>query len=38
VHLSVPAVAGLTLAGIVGGAFRRLGRRGAATTQKPRGA
>jgi len=38
VHLSVPAVAGLTLAGIVGGAFRRLSRRGAATTQKPRGA
>ena len=27
VHLSVPAVAGLTLAGIVSGAIRRLGRR-----------
>jgi hydroxysqualene synthase len=38
VHLSVPAAAGLTVAGIVGGAFRRLGRRSAATTQKPRGA
>jgi len=38
VHLSVPAVAGLTVAGIIGGAFRRLGRRSAATTQKPRGA
>lgn len=38
VHLSKPAIAGLTLAAIVGGAFRRLGRRPAATTQKPRGA
>jgi hydroxysqualene synthase len=38
VHLSKPAIAGLTLAGIVGGAFRRLGRRAAVTAQKPRGA
>jgi phytoene/squalene synthetase len=38
VHLSKPAIAGLTLAGVVGGAFRRLGRRAAVTTQKPRGA
>jgi hydroxysqualene synthase len=37
-HLSKSAIAGLTLAGIVGGAFRRLGRRAAVTTQKPRGA
>jgi squalene synthase HpnC len=38
VHLSKPAIAGLTLAGVVGGAFRRLARRAAVTTQKPRGA
>ncbi len=38
VHLSVPAVAGLTLLGIVSGTTRRLGRRVSATTQKPRGA
>jgi squalene synthase HpnC len=38
VHLSKPAIAGLTLAGVVGGAVRRLGRRPAATAQKPRGA
>ena len=38
VHLSMPAVAGLTLLGIVGGAARRIGRRPSATTQEPRGA
>jgi hydroxysqualene synthase len=38
VHLSKPAIAGLTLTAIVGGAFRRMGGRAAATTQKPRGA
>jgi hydroxysqualene synthase len=38
VHLSKPAIAGLTLAAIVGGAFRRLGGRAAVTTEKPRGA
>ncbi len=38
VHLSVPAVAGLTLLGIVSGTTRRLGRRTSATSQKPRGA
>ncbi len=38
VHLSVPAVAGLMLLGIVSGTTRRLGRRSSATTQKPRGA
>jgi hydroxysqualene synthase len=38
VHLSVPAVAGLTLLGIVRGTTRRLGRRTSATTQKTRGA
>jgi hydroxysqualene synthase len=37
-HLSMPAVAGFTAVGIVGGALRRLGRRSAATAQKPRGA
>jgi hydroxysqualene synthase len=36
VHLGVPAVAGLTLAGIITGAARRFGRR-AAASQKPRG-
>ena len=38
VHLSKPAIAGLTLTAIVGGALRRLGGRAAATTQNPRGA
>ena len=38
VHLRLPAVAGLTLAGIFGGASRRLGRRVAAAANKPRGA
>jgi squalene synthase HpnC len=38
VHLSVPAVAGFTLLGIVTGASRRLGRRFLPAPQKPRGA
>jgi len=38
VHLSVPAVVGLTMTGILSGASRRLGRRFSATSQKPRGA
>jgi squalene synthase HpnC len=38
VHLSVPAVAGLTLLGALGGASKRLGRRSAAAPHKPRGA
>jgi len=38
VHLGLPAVAGLTLFGILSGASRRLGRRFFATSQKPRGA
>lgn len=38
VHLKIPAVAGLTLAGVFTGAARRLGRRRSATAQKPRGA
>jgi hydroxysqualene synthase len=38
VHLSVPAIAGLTMIGILSAASRRLGRRLAATSQKPRGA
>jgi hydroxysqualene synthase len=38
VHLAMPAVAGLTLAGILTGASRRLGRRFSTTSQKPRGA
>jgi hypothetical protein len=38
VHLSVPAVLARTVGGIIGGAYRRLGRRSAVTTQKPRGA
>ena len=38
VHLSAPAVAGLTLAGIVRGISRRAGRRFFAAAQKPRGA
>jgi squalene synthase HpnC len=37
VHLGVLAVAGFTLAGMVGGASRRLGRRFSAASQKPRG-
>jgi hydroxysqualene synthase len=37
VHLNLPAVAGFTLAGMVGGASRRLGRRFFAASQKPRG-
>jgi squalene synthase HpnC len=37
VHLSVPAAAGLTFAGVVAGASRRLGRRRTAASQKPRG-
>jgi len=38
VHLSVPAVAGLTLLGIVSAVSRRFVRRSSAATQKPRGA
>jgi hydroxysqualene synthase len=38
VHLSKPAIAGLTLAAVLSGTFRRLGGRTAVTTQKPRGA
>jgi squalene synthase HpnC len=38
VHLSVPAVVGLTMTGILSGASRRLGRRFSAASQKPRGA
>jgi squalene synthase HpnC len=38
VHLSMPAVAGLTCVGILSAASRRLGRRPSAATQKPRGA
>jgi hydroxysqualene synthase len=38
VHLSVPAIAGLTLLGVLTGACRRLSRRPSATAQKPRGA
>jgi len=38
VHLSMPAVAGVTLVGIVGGAFRRLSRRASAAAHTPRGA
>jgi squalene synthase HpnC len=38
VHLSAPAVAGLTLAGILRGLSRRAGRRFFAASQKPRGA
>jgi hydroxysqualene synthase len=37
VHLSVPAVAGLTLIGILRGTARRYGRRASAATRKPRG-
>jgi phytoene/squalene synthetase len=38
VHLSVPAVVGRTMIGILRGASRRLGRRSSTSTQKPRGA
>jgi squalene synthase HpnC len=38
VHLSMPAVAGLTCVGILSAVSRRLGRRPSAVTQKPRGA
>jgi hydroxysqualene synthase len=38
VHLSMPGVAGVTLLGILGGAWRRLGRRASATAHTPRGA
>jgi hydroxysqualene synthase len=38
VHLALPAVAGLTLLGIMGGASRRFGRRFFAASHKPRGA
>jgi squalene synthase HpnC len=37
VHLAVPAVAGWTLAGMLSGASRRVGRRRANAAQKPRG-
>jgi squalene synthase HpnC len=37
VHLSAPAVAGFTIAGIVSGTMRRLGRRSSAASQKARG-
>ncbi len=37
VHLAKPAVAGLSIAGIVGGTLRRLGRRPSTASQKPRG-
>jgi len=38
VHLPMPAVLGRTVIGILSGAYRRLSRRSAATTQKPWGA
>jgi hydroxysqualene synthase len=38
VHLGVPAVAGCTVFGILGGASQRIGRRLLAGSQKPRGA
>jgi phytoene/squalene synthetase len=38
VHLKVPAVAGLTVAGIFAGASRRIGRRLSTTAETPRGA
>jgi squalene synthase HpnC len=38
VHLALPAVAGLTVAGILAGTSRRLGRRLLSVSQKPRGA
>ena len=38
VHLSIPAVAGFTIVGILSAVSRRLGRRPSAVTEKPRGA
>jgi hydroxysqualene synthase len=38
VHLPLPAIAGLTLVGALGGASRRLARRFSAAAHKPRGA
>ena len=38
VHLGPPAVAGLTIAGIINGLSRRFGRGSSAASQKPRGA
>jgi hypothetical protein len=38
VQLRTPAIAGLTLLGILNGASRRLGRRFFAASHKPRGA
>jgi hydroxysqualene synthase len=38
VHLKLPAIAGLTLAAVLAGGSRRLGRRFSATARKPRGA
>jgi len=38
VHLSMPAVGGLTIVGILSAVSRRLGRRPSAVTEKPRGA
>jgi len=38
VHLGLPALAGLTLAGVLGGALRRLARRWSPAAHKPRGA
>ena len=38
VHLSMPAVAGFTIVGILSAVSRRLGRRPSAVTEKPRGA
>jgi squalene synthase HpnC len=38
VHLRMPAVAGLTVVGVLAGACRRLGRRPAVAAHKPRGA
>jgi hydroxysqualene synthase len=38
VHLKLPAVAGLTLAAVLAGGSRRLGRRFSATARTPRGA
>jgi hydroxysqualene synthase len=37
VHLAKPAVAGLSIAAVVNGTLRRLGRRPSAASQKPRG-
>jgi hypothetical protein len=38
VELRAPAIAGLTMLGILNGASRRLGRRFSAASHKPRGA